>query len=136
MKVSHVRPGLIPLVLTLACAAVLPVQAARFRRGAVFQNQVFQVASDARIVVGTNRTASLANVRIGDRVGISYAQENGVWVIHRLADGVPHNAPHPGTKPAPTQHPRPKAPALFHAHGVVRGVDLQAGTLLIACRVR
>ena len=121
-------------LLTLALALAQPAEAARLRRHPAIQTTTLQVTSDTRIAVGTQHSASLANLRIGDRVIIGYVQQDGALVAHRIADGVPHIPHTPGTTPGVGSQHHAKAPALLHVHGVIRAINLQAGTITIAHR--
>jgi hypothetical protein len=113
-------------------ATVQPTQAARIRRSTAFQTDVFQVATNARIVVGTNRSAALGDLKVGDRVSLSYDRENGTLVAHHIADGVPPKPRNPSVHPAPkTQHPH-RTSSLAHVHGVLQSVDVQASITLLS----
>lgn len=137
MKTALFRWHSILTTLALVMAAALPVQAARFRRMVPVQVQTFLVASNAVIAVGTNHSASLANLRPGDHVTLGFRQENGAWVAHRVADGVPHNPREPkGANPAVKAHHAQKAENLAHVHGIIRFVDVQGRTVTIVYKRR
>jgi Cu/Ag efflux protein CusF len=107
---------------------------------------VFQVATNATIVVGTNHKAALADLKIGDRVSVGYEKENQILVAHRIADGLPHKAPNTSANNSTTNntgasssvktHSHAKGETLLHVHGVVRAVDLSSGTVTVAHRLR
>jgi len=113
------------LVVGLTLAGALPTQAAIHRRASVAQVATFQVASNARIAVGSNRSASLASVRVGDHVSIAYDLEKGTLVAHHISDGVPYN------NSVSTTHHQTKASSFAHIHGIVQSVNTQSGTLTI-----
>jgi Cu/Ag efflux protein CusF len=136
MKTPLGRSQILLALLTVTLALALPVQAARWRRLPGFQTETFLVSPKTMIAVGTQRAASLGNLRLGDRVSIGYVQENGVLVARRIADGVPHKVASPGSNPSPKTHHSPVTQALLHAHGVVRAIDVQAGTVTIVHRLR
>jgi Cu/Ag efflux protein CusF len=136
MKRLATRWQFILALAALATAMVLPAEAARLRRVPVVQTETFLVASNATIAVGTNRKAALADLKVGDKVGISYDQGNGGWVAHHISDGVPHKPRNPGSKPSTTPHPHPKTSSLAHAHGVIQSVDVQGRTVTIAHRLK
>lgn len=119
-------------LLALALVLALPAQAARVRRVAASRAETFQTANTTKIAVGTNHSASLGDLKIGDRVSISYVQESGVQMARRIADGVPHKPHPPKTTAGVTSHHPTSTPGVFHAHGVIRAIDLQAGTVTIA----
>ena len=129
----------IRLILTVAAfvlATVQPIQAAKIKRSTAFQTDVFQVATNAAIVVGTNRMAVLGDLNVGDRVSLGYDKTNGTLVAHHIADGVPHKAHNSSANPAPkTQHPH-RTSSLAHVHGILQSVDVQAGTITITIKGR
>ena len=94
----------------------------------------FQVPSSAAIAVGTNRRASLADLKVGDQVIVGFAQENGALVAKRILDRVPRPAgkPKDGSKPDGRHHKA--AQGLAHVRGVVEAVDAQAGKIVVAGR--
>jgi Cu/Ag efflux protein CusF len=121
----------------------MPADAARLRRHSsglgrftAAQTETFSVASDVKIAVGSNHSASLGDLKPGDQVSIGYAQEHGARVAHHIADGVTHNASKPGKSSAPKTQTHTGTSALTHAHGIVQSVDLQAGTMTIAHKRR
>jgi Cu/Ag efflux protein CusF len=92
---------------------------------------VFQIVSTTKIALGTDHSASLVNLKIGDRVSIAYNQENGSLIAHHIADEVPQKI-HSEAKYT-YHHPKPsKAGTVEHMYGIVRSVDVQTGTLTIA----
>jgi len=136
MKIPVLATRLIVTVAALLLITVEPTQAARFRRGRAFQTDVFQVATNARIVVGTNHSAALGDLKIGDRVSVGYNRENGTLVAHHIADGVPPKPRNPSVNPAPnSQHPH-RTSSLAQVHGILQSVNVEAGTITIATRGR
>jgi Cu/Ag efflux protein CusF len=136
MKTLFFRRQLIwvGVVLALALGGVWPVQAARYGRNLPYRTAVFQTANTTRIAVGTNHSASLLNVRVGDEVSISYDQENGTLMAHHISDGVP---PKPRNLSVNSAAHHLKTESTFaHLHGVVQAVDVQSGTVTLAYRVR
>lgn len=122
--------------MALVLAGVLPAQAVRFSKGVGYRTAVFQTATTTRIAVGTNHSASLLNLSVGDRVSIAYDSENGALVAHRISDGVPPNHSNLGVSFRSSSRPRLTPSTLAHIHGIVQSVNVQAGTLAIAYRVR
>jgi hypothetical protein len=123
------------LAAIILTVALVPSAQAKLRRvhvprqHAAAQTETFTVPKDATIAVGSNHSASLGDLHVGDIVNIGYASENGAWVAHHVADGVVHNAVHSGKNSE--SKTRQKA-ASTHAHGIVRSIDLSSGTLTIA----
>ncbi len=139
MKTSPIRPRPIVALLALALALALPAQAARLIRTIrtrAYQTETFHVAANAHIAVGDNRKASLADLKVGDRISIGYVQENDVKSARRISDGVPHKSPTPGATPSQKPNHHPGASSLLHAHGVIRSVDVGANTVTISHRAR
>jgi hypothetical protein len=137
MKTARYRWFSLLATLAFIAIAALPAQAARFRRVVPVQVQTFQVASNAVIAVGTNHSASLASLRPGDHVALGFREENGAFVAHRVADGVPRNPRDPkATNPAGKAHHAQKADNLAHVHGIIRFVNIQGRTVTIAYRGR
>jgi hypothetical protein len=134
MKNFLFRRPLFLAALAVILAGVMPAQAVRLGKSPVYRLAVFQTASTAKIAVGTNYSASLLNLTVGDRVSIAYDQENGVLVAHNINDGVPPKPRNPGANSV-SHHPS-TASTLAHVHGIVEAVNAQAGTLSIAYRVR
>jgi hypothetical protein len=133
MKTSIARS--LPILALLALALAWPAQAARVRRVVAYQTDTFQVASNTVIAVGTNRKASLSDIHVGDRVGISYLAENGGNVARHISDGVPHKprTQNPNGTPPPKPHAHP-AQSLLHVHGTVQAVDVEGATITVSHR--
>ena len=134
MKTPSFRWQLTLAAMVLAMTVVQPAGAARLKTGSVARVAVFQVASTTKIVVGTDRAATLQNLNVGDRVSIAYDQENGALVAHHIADGVEHNAKRTGNLSTTTpsaEHHHTGTSTYKHTHGTVRSVDVQDGTLTI-----
>jgi len=102
------------------------------RHHAAVQTKTFSVAKDARIALGSNSSASLGDIRIGDTINIGYVRENGALVARHIADAVQHTAVHSNKSPETKAQHHAAMTTLSHAHGVVRGVDVSAGTITIA----
>lgn len=139
MKTFPFRPQILLAVAALILAGGMPAQAIRIKQGLVYRTAVFQIASTTQIAVGTNRSASLLNLRVGDHVSIAFDQENGAWVARHISDDVPpkpHSAPTSVHPSSAAHHHSSIAPALAHIHGVVHSVDPQAGTLTLAYKAK
>jgi Cu/Ag efflux protein CusF len=139
MKTTSFRRQFILAVVALAMAGVVPAQAARISKHQAYRSAVFQTASTAKIAVGTNRSATLLDVKVGDQVSIAYDQENGALVAHHISDGVPPKPRTASANPLPVTHVAhhsATAHVYFHVRGVVQSVDTQSGTVTIAYRAR
>ena len=53
-------------------------------QGAGDDHRVFQVASDTTIVAGGNPNAKLSDLKVGDKVAVSYTEEGRTLVAHRI----------------------------------------------------
>ena len=132
MKMLNTRWPLILALLGFTLAFAFSTQAAQVKRARTNQTLTFQTDSNTKIMVGSNHSSSLANLKVGDHVSVGYAQDDGAQVARRIVDGVPHKPHTPGTTPNAHSKPHAKTSGLLHAHGVIRAIDLQAGTVTIA----
>jgi hypothetical protein len=138
MKASSIRwqpllAGVFATVfLTYSADAARVRHLPHLRHQAAVQTETFSVAKDARIAIGSNSSASLGDIRISDTINIGYVQQNGALVARHIADGVQHTAVHSAKSPETKAQHHTGTSALSHAHGVVRSVDVSAGTITIA----
>jgi Cu/Ag efflux protein CusF len=126
----RIKPAWIVAALTLA--AVVSALAAPNKHAP--QPQTFKVAADAKIIVGDNRKATLADLKAGETVNIAYTEENGAMVAHRIRDLElnPEKTPKPeGTNSVPKKPGGNADDTSKHARGIVEKVDVQAGTITI-----
>jgi Cu/Ag efflux protein CusF len=94
--------------------------------------QTFTVADTCRISTPDNKQATLADLKVGDKVAIHYQEQNGVAVADRIAEVVPPTGEHPKTTPPASEpHPTPPANSDLHAHGTITGIDPQGKTVTI-----
>ena len=141
-KTRFFRRQLLLAVAALLVAGVLPANAARFSKHPTYRTAVFQTASTAKIAVGTNHSATLLDVKVGDQISIAYDQENGALVAHHISDGVPPKPRTISTSPLPvahaahTAHHSTVAPVYFRVRGVVQSVDAQSGTVTLTYKAR
>jgi hypothetical protein len=85
----------------------------------------FALASNAKIILGTNTNATLNALAVGEVAHISYTIESGVWLAQRVAvNPVHHNS-------TGTSHPHPAKTNELHAHGKITAFDASAGTISI-----
>src|SRR5205085_9997669 len=126
------------LAITLVIIASVPAaQAGRVKRvphvprQRADQTETFTIAKDARIAVGSNHSASLGDLKVGDVVNIGYAQENGARIAHHIADGVQHKTLHTAKEPGSKTPRHAATSAMSHAHGTVQSMDVQARILTI-----
>ena len=135
MNASQIRSLTVAVLLASALAGAFPAQAG-VKRAAATQSETFQVATNAHIAVGTNHKAALADIKVGDRVGIGYVEENGVQTAHRISDGVPPKQTTTSSTTPSTKPSHHNGTTLLHVHGVVQSVDTGAGTITITHRVK
>jgi hypothetical protein len=142
MKLTVLRKRFLLLVLPLLLGLALPVQGIHIKRAVPYRTDIYQVAPGAKIVVRTNQAASLGDLRIGDRVSLAYAEQNGTLLVHRIADGMARGTANVrgtnsvATGAAPKPHAQGKVGALIHVHGIVRAINLQAGTVTVTHRAQ
>lgn len=138
MKTLLVPRSWLLLVAALILAGAAPAQAVRFAKTQIFyRTAVFQTTATTKVAVNANPSASLADLRTGDHVTIAFDQENGVLVAHHVADNVPPKPLNPSVQTVVHHHSHHAAVSTFaHVHGIVTGVNAQAGTLAVAYRVR
>jgi hypothetical protein len=140
MNSSVLRKQFLFATVALMLSIGFPVHA-RVLRAYTFQTDVFRIATNATIVVGTNHKATLADLKIGDRVSVGYEKENQILVAHRVSDGVAHKAPSSGTNTTSASssvktHSHANGETLLHVHGVVQAIDVGSGTVTVAHRLR
>jgi hypothetical protein len=92
-----------------------------WRRGPLSAS--FLLANDARIQIGKNSNARLADLRRGQIAHVAYTIENGRWLAHEIVVNPPHGA-HAAYKAA-------GAGSDLHAHGAILGYDSSTGRLTI-----
>lgn len=100
------------------------------RHKASKKNEHFGVAPDAKIHVGDNKSATLADLKIGTVVHIAFTEEKGVRTAHHISDMAPKPT---GTKEGekPKAHNDEK-----HLHGVLESVDSGANTITVRAERR
>jgi len=131
MNTSIFRFKLTLAAVALLLAGVVPGRAAK----SVERTEVFTVAAKTKIEVGTNHHATLAAISVGDHVSVTYNDESGSLVAHQVSDNVPHKPHVPTEPPANPKVPAPhaKKPSIYsHVRGVVKAINVAAGTLTVA----
>ena len=117
--------------LALIAAALLTPMLAGYAgsTNAAPVSKTFTVAAAAKIHTVDNPAAKLADLKVGDKVGIAYHDNNGtltadkIHVINGPKEVAPKGARQMG-------EPKPET-AELHAHGLITAVDATAGTLTI-----
>lgn len=112
------------LLTIIAAAALLPMIAAQAKDKPVPVSTTFTVDANTKIRVGDNKTATLADIKTGDKVHIAYHDNAGTLVADHVAVQGEKKAEKPAEKPADGEHKKqePK-PGELHAGGVVTAVD-------------
>jgi len=133
MKILIYRWPFTLAAVVLMMSVVLPAGAARIVLTKGYRSAILQVAGTAKIAVGTNHSATLLDLKVGDHVSIAYDLENGALVAHRISDGVPHKPRNANVQLVPAAfHPAKLSVAYKHLLGIVQSVDVQDNTLTIA----
>jgi 3-dehydroquinate synthase class II len=116
------------IVALIAAAVLLPLLAAQAKDKPAPVSKTFKVEASTKIHVGDNKTATLADIKAGDKVGIAYHDDNGTLV----ADHIKVEGEKKHEKKAEGEHKKhePK-PGELRAHGVVTAVDATAGTVTV-----
>ena len=107
-------------IALIAALALLPLLAAQAKDKPVPVSTIFTTDASTKIRVGDNKAATLADIKAGDKVHITYHDNAGTHV----ADHVAVTGEKKAEKPAgaePKKH-EPK-PGELHAGGVVTAVD-------------
>lgn len=121
------------LLALIAAAALLPMIAAQAKDKPAPVSTTFTVDATTKIRVGDNKTATLANIKTGDKVHIVYHDNAGTLVADHVAVQGEKKADKPAEKPADGKAKKhePK-PGELRAGGVVTAVD--ATTLTVGVR--
>lgn len=132
MKIQHAHWN-VSLAILLLLALIVPAQAGRFKHYANYQAATFQLSGAAQIAVGSNPSGSLLDLRHGEHVTVTYDQENGTLVAHRITAAVVHNPKPLASGPKPSGHHQSgrAESGYWSVHGVIASVNAQAGTLTI-----
>ena len=137
MRTLHFRWQFALVVVALMMSVVLPADAVRIIRTKAYRFAIFHLASNAKIAVGTDRSATLLDLKIGEHVSIAYDQENGALVAHHIAEAVPHRSRNLSVNPGQVSHHPAKSLVVYeHVTGIVQSVNVQDNTLTIAYKLR
>ena len=94
----------------------------------------FKIGADAKIVTVDKKAAALADLKVGDKIGIAYNEVAGANVVTRI-----HVIP-AGKKPVGEktegQHKKQEADTDLHARGTITAIDAAAGTLTADVHVK
>jgi putative ubiquitin-RnfH superfamily antitoxin RatB of RatAB toxin-antitoxin module len=95
-------------------------------------SQTFKVDESCMIVIPDKKQATLADLKVGDRINIRYQSQSGVLVADRIALPQPRSAKQPKTS-SPSGHPQqpPKPTNELHARGTITSINPQANTVTI-----
>ena len=119
-----------PTLALIAAALLTPVLAVYANStNATPVSKTFTVGADAKIHTVDNPSAKLADLKVGDKVGIAYHDNNGTLTVDKI-----HVINGPKEVAPKGSHPKggPKADtAELHVHGLITAVDATAGTLTI-----
>ncbi len=122
--------GLVLLALSL------PAQAGHTGKHAgkhASATQTFSVAVGAKISVEGNKSATLADIKVGDHVKIAYTEANGVLTAIHIKDAGPNPVKHAKKAKSAKQHHKHNSTDL-HVHGIVQSIDASNQTLTITVK--
>ncbi len=120
-----------PILAIIAVSLFTPVLA---QAKPVIGVATFKLAANVKIHAANDSTARLADLRIGERVAISYQDNNGILIAEKIHEVVLPNADD-GTGKTETPVPKAKADTDLHAHGVITAIDSSAQTFTADIRV-
>jgi hypothetical protein len=126
----------IATVALIVAAVLTPVLAAhagkagKANKGAAAAiSKTFKVGADTKIETADNPTAKLADLKVGDKVGIAYKDDGTGTLtadkIHVMTEAAGAGGKKGGKKEGA------KGNTDLHAHGVVTAVDATAGTITV-----
>ena len=139
------------VITVMALATMASAQAGNIKNATLPDTLTYKLADDAKIFLGENKAASLTGVQPGDHVGLTYTEENGAKLVHRLHDfGTASDKkfsekelarPKSGSKEPPHAKGGGKGQSTSkteviskHEHGVVLSVDPVGGVLVLNVR--
>lgn len=119
----------IALIAAVALLPLIAVQAkdkpaaAQVKDKPVPVSMTFTTDASTKIRVGDNKSATLADIKVGDKVHIAYHDNAGTLVADHIAEMAEKKAEKPAGTPAAGDHKKhePK-PGELHAGGVVTAV--------------
>jgi hypothetical protein len=130
------------IIAALSLTAALSTYAGG-KQTAATNSVTYKVASDAKIVVGENKSATLAEVKPGDHVGLAYSEVNGIKLAHHIRDlrATPDKSQKPddkASKPIKAEANGEAKPetTLKHVRGIVESVEPQNATITLTERLR
>ena len=95
--------------------------------------QTFTVAAGATISVEGNKSATLADIKVGDHVKIAYTEANGALTAVHIKDVGPNPVKHAKKAKSGGKHHKHTSTNL-HARGIVQSVDAANQTLTITVK--
>jgi hypothetical protein len=108
----------------IAVTLLIPVMVARAAPAAAVVT--FKMAQNVKILAADNSALTLAGLKVGERVGIAYQENNGVAVAQKIRVIVPKKADAGKSK---VGKGRVKPDVFLHARGVITAVNTAEGTL-------
>jgi hypothetical protein len=117
------------LYAIVAVTLLAPALIAQAGKGGNTTSKTFKVAADTKINTADKTTASLADLKVGDKVGLAYKEDGGALTLsslHVMGDtkgdkGAKKGASHKGDK----------AEDGLRARGTVTAIDKAAGTITV-----
>jgi len=120
----HMMIGIGMSALVLAAA-----QAAQTANNGL-TSQTYKVDDGCQIVTADKKQATLADLKVGDKVDIRYHAQNGTLVADWIIVHRPRNAQQPKTSP-PSGQPRPKPTNEPRARGTIININTESNIVTI-----
>ena len=116
------------LISLIALAVVVPLVAVFAEKNPPV-SKTFKVGADSKIVLAEDKAGALADLKVGDKIGIAYHEDGATFVADKIhvivEDKAADKTAGKGTKP----HDGGALKNDEHARGVITAVDTKAGTV-------
>jgi len=117
------------LISLIAVAVAVPLVAVFAQKNPPV-SKTFTVGAESKIVLGADKAGALADLKVGDKIGIAYHEDGTSLVADRIhvmsEDKAADKAAGKGAKPH-----EGKLKEDMHARGVITAVDTKVGTVTV-----
>ena len=114
----------------LTIIALVSVQAAKPQANVI--SMTFAIATNCKVNIPGNPKASVADLKVGEKVGVKYTNNSGTLTAEHIHVMDAQKPPAQGQKPG-VRPPSNAKPEGLHEHGVITSVN--ATTLVIESKV-
>jgi hypothetical protein len=119
------KNALLTLVAVTLLAPALVVQA---KQGGNATSKTFKVATETKILSADSKAAALADLKVGDKVGLAYKEADGALTLSSI-HVMPDTKGEKGANKA--DHKAAKAEGALYVKGVITAIDKTAGTITV-----